>query len=259
MIRYIEHFTVSKRADGTGNEDRLVMMPELCAVIDGATRKSETAGLTGGDIAQAIAAYLAADPDFATLPALVEQLTAHLDALRAQDTRPDQRPSATLLLYSARLQQIIRVGDSHLRIGDETYLGQKAVDIVLSEMRSLYLRLSGAVPGETDPGRALILPVLKLQHHLQNNADFADYGYGCLDGTAVPESFFEIWDVPAGTEVVICSDGYPAPARDLASAEADLARLLEQDPSCIDLHKSTKGLAPGLISFDDRSYLRFVT
>ena len=41
----------------------------------------------------------------------------------------------------------------------------------------------------------------------------------------------------------------------MASEEA-LAAVLRDDPLMIRLHVSTKGLAPGALSFDDRSYVR---
>lgn len=51
--------------------------------------------------------------------------------------------------------------------------------------------------------------------------------------------------------------GYPVLQRTLADSEAKLEEVLEQDPLCFRMYKTTKGLVEGNVSFDDRSYLRF--
>lgn len=294
MIQYIEHATQSKFRDGTRNADRLVLTDTLCAVIDGATAKPGQAAQGGADIADLIAAALrkiekdidthnyadcTTSPDCAIGAwALVAHVTAYVRAALAPQSGsywPDvaaARPSAAVVIYWASRRQLIRVGDCHLAINGQAYLGTKAVDTVLAELRSLYIRLSqktgtlvqtgaGFAPcAETDdPGREVILPLLIRQEALQNCADLPPYGYGCIDGTDVPAEFVEVWDIPPGAEVVLCSDGYPTPAPTLAEAEAELAAALDADPECIGVLKGTKGVQAGQISFDDRSYLRFFT
>lgn len=255
-INYIESASISKHADGQGNEDRLFMRDDFCAVIDGATAKHTGPGATGGTVADLMCEALdKASPDGGLLR-LVQFISQHVhDGLEGR-TAPDTWPSATLLLYCAAHRQVVRVGDSHLAINGEAFPGGKKIDQLLSEVRSVYLRLTGNWSAGDDKGRALILPVLRQQYRLQNNPDFDVYGYGCIDGRTVPDRFIETWHVPTGAEIVMCSDGYLSPAPTLAQAEATLDEALKADPACIGALKGTKGLQAGQVSFDDRSYVR---
>lgn len=56
---------------------------------------------------------------------------------------------------------------------------------------------------------------------------------------------------------MLASDGYPKLMPTLNESEAELQRLLEEDPLCIYENIATKGLNEGQTSFDDRSYIRF--
>ena len=68
----------------------------------------------------------------------------------------------------------------------------------------------------------------------------------------------DIYDIPAGTEIILASDGYPYLENTLEASESKLKYILENDPLCYTLYKSTKGIQKGNVSFDDRSYVRFV-
>ncbi|MFC7640099.1 hypothetical protein ACFQX6_02915 [Streptosporangium lutulentum] len=57
-------------------------------------------------------------------------------------------------------------------------------------------------------------------------------------------------------EVALASDGYLSAAERLRHAEDELAASLRADPMRIGAHPSTKGLTPGTVSFDDRTYVR---
>ena len=256
LIQYLESFTSSKWPEARANEDRILLRDGFCAVMDGATSKGTTTGPTGATVADLICAALDSWNMERPLRDLVAFVSEQVRAGLADAPGQNMRPSATLLVFVAAHRRILRVGDSHFAISGQQFRGQKPVDALLGEMRSLYLRLSQDWQPDSDPGRALILPVLQQQYRLQNNADFPQYGYGCIDGSPVPETFIEIHDVPADSEIVLCSDGYLSPAPSLAQAEAELRSALERDPACIDLHKSTKGLQDGQVSFDDRSYIR---
>jgi hypothetical protein len=60
-------------------------------------------------------------------------------------------------------------------------------------------------------------------------------------------------------QVVLASDGYLSAAPALHQAEHQLATSLDEDPPRIGEYASTKAVAPGARSFDDRTYVRLRT
>lgn len=134
---------------------------------------------------------------------------------------------------------------------------------MLAEARAAYLHCllaeghQAADLAREDPGRALVLPVLQRQSLLANRFEAGPLGFGVLDGRRVPDRFIEVFPLGEDAlEVTMASDGYLSAAERLAQAEQELAASLCVDPLRIGAHPSTKGLAPGATSFDDRTYLR---
>ena len=66
-------------------------------------------------------------------------------------------------------------------------------------------------------------------------------------------------DVPEFSEMVLASDGYPKLFGTLEESEHYLQKVLAEDPLCISLNKQTKGLMVGNNSYDDRTFVRFVS
>ena len=266
----IEHVTVPKAA-AAANEDELLLGDELVAVIDGATDKSgrDYGGLTGGArAAQCVRNTLAhMAPDTAPDRA-VEQITAALAELRAQWNVPADdpvAPSAVAAVVVPSLRLVWRVGDVHvaLRHGATwTRLpATKRIDDVLAGSRAAYTHcmLAGGWSedevAEQDPGREVILSILKEQGRLANRP--GPYGYGVLDGTSVPADFVEAIPLEGDVEeIVLATDGFLSPAATLTAAEAELQAAIAQDPLRIGVNPGTKGIKPGATSFDDRTYVR---
>ena len=146
---------------------------------------------------------------------------------------------------------------------DAVHLGDSPVDRATSSARAAFLRarLIQGVPVERlraqDDGRALIRPLLDMQHAFRNvDAPDEPFGYGAIDGRPVPQRYLEKWEVPDAREIILASDGYPALFPSLVQTEEHLRAELERDPLRIGRSASTKGVAPGAVSFDDRAYLR---
>ena len=76
------------------------------------------------------------------------------------------------------------------------------------------------------------------------------------DGLPVQMKQVTLFSVGDAKEVVLSSDGYPHLYSTLRESECYLADILEKDPLCMRLYKSTKGMKKGDLSFDDRAYLR---
>lgn len=271
-MRAIERFVRGKRADPGACEDAIVVTADFAAVIDGATDKTdrEFRGRCGGRFAaDTLAEGFAELPADVDLHGCVTALTARLrHALEETTTRidinADDGPSAVFVAYSAHRGEVWRVGDASWRIGSQVFHGEKKIDLVTAATRVALLRAL-VDDGEriedlarNDPGRQMILPLLRHQYRFRNGTD-EPYAYGSIDGRDVPERFLECWSVPPGKELVLASDGYPVVCESLAQAETYLARDLAHDPLRIVRHWETKGLLPGNESFDDRAYLRVVT
>ena len=78
-----------------------------------------------------------------------------------------------------------------------------------------------------------------------------------IDGFPVPAREVHVIDAAGAEMVVLASDGYPILRPTLAESETALKKALQDDPLMCRGWPSTKGLGPGRLSCDDRSYIRF--
>ena len=101
------------------------------------------------------------------------------------------------------------------------------------------------------------------------NADLASFGpHETLYGRPKKDLVYYVFDAKSDSKlsavtldskikgIVFATDGYPVIKATLIETEAYLRELLIADPMRIEKHLSTKGVAPGAVSFDDRAYLR---
>jgi len=268
-MNVIEKFICGKKNDPALCEDIIVTTPDFMAVIDGATSKScpPLGGMTSGRFA----AQTVAD-GLQNLPADIEGLAAmrRLSHVLREAVTPymnvvagTESPSCCLAVYSRARREIWRVGDIAVMLDGQLRLLPKSIDAVTADARAAMIEAL-LRSGETvesllrdDKGRAFIFPLLARQHLFANRADAGDFGFGVMNGAEIPEKFIDIIDANAVREIVLASDGYPVLHPALAQSEAALAKVLRDDPLLFRLHKSTKGMQAGQVSFDDRSYLRF--
>jgi hypothetical protein len=269
-MEVIETFIEAKTGDLATCEDLIVESEQFLAVFDGATDKTDARydGLAGGQFAaRNLAETLSRLPPDASAADCVEAMSDRLRQGTAECgpmRPPEEGPSASVLVFSASRSEIWRVGDCSWAMGDEVHQGSKLIDAIVAAARAALLEAlldSGATVDElraTDPGRAMLMPLLENQHRFRNSERVPDeYGFGVLDGQPVPARFIEVIPVAGGDEIVFATDGYPHVLPSLGESEAFLAEDLAVDPLRIGRHKSTKGVRPGFASFDDRAYLRF--
>jgi hypothetical protein len=97
--------------------------------------------------------------------------------------------------------------------------------------------------------------IVNAQGRHQNNPD-SPLGYGCLDGTAIPERFIGRLLLKAPQQIELFSDGYFAPGHGFGAAswEERFAEVEHEDPAKIARYASVKGSVGGMWS-DDRTYL----
>ena len=172
---------------------------------------------------------------------------------------PEERLTASAVIYSRRRHEVWLVGDCHCLIGGQYYDNPKPYEEQLAEMRARKVRelLDAGVPQHDlllphDPAREVMIPTMLEVMKNQNIT------YAVIDGFPIPQKFvpvitldFQPWDI------VLASDGYPFLAPTLAETEALLASQRQNDPLNIGEFKATKAFVEGNNSFDDRSYIRF--
>ncbi len=261
----IESFTCSKTGDEKDNEDGFLISGGYIAVLDGATSKTSArfGDKTGGQfLRDCIIAALSCLEGGESCQTAMDTIRRHIRA--EADRFAPEHAAASAIIYSRALRQIWSVGDCQARIGDTLIQKTKLVDRILAETRAFALNALLAQGRsidslmEEDTGRELILPLLKLQRQFENRS--GPYGYSVFNTDPHDPGGFqaEVYDVPAGSTVVLASDGYPILRETLNQTEKELAEVLAEDPLLCRRFLSTKGVLRGNRSYDDRTYVRFV-
>lgn len=267
MIQVNETFMEGKKSAQLC-EDALFVSNDFVAVIDGVTAKSDFTynGKTTGKLAAEIIrdTFAAVRRD-----AGIRQILRCINT-RIQDfyqtvpfpyDRRQQGLQAACVIYSDYFRSIWMIGDCQASIDGKPYWNPKKNDVILSEMRSLILHIREAEGQDWDlaqkEGRSQIEPWILQSNIFANRAD-TPYGYAVLNGEEIPDSLIRTISLDEKPhKVIFTSDGYPDVKETLELSENHLKMLLEQDPACYKLYRSTKGLQQGQKSFDDRTYIAF--
>lgn len=277
-IQIIEQFTRSKYPEQQMCEDGLFISDDFIAVIDGVTGKGDlkwpcpetgaspsmTSGRYAREILLTALKTLPADMDAARAISRLNQALAQAGRSRSQILleHRDERLQAVIIIYSCLRKEVWAFGDCQCMIGPRLYTHSKKIDSLTAQVRSVYNRaelMSGCTVEELsahDPGRDYILPLLRRQLLFANME--SPWGYDVLDGFPIHPEHVVIHPVGPGTQVVLASDGYPLLKESLRESEEALNELLEKDPLCIGENMGSKGLVKGNVSFDDRTYIRFM-
>ncbi|MDD4557008.1 MAG: hypothetical protein PHE89_06775 [Alphaproteobacteria bacterium] len=273
-MKIIEKFIQGKNPNQDLCEDGLFCSDDFVVVIDGATAKSNRLfeGKTSGRIAmEVISMAVSSLHKEATAPQAFELMTQalikfyqHQGILSEMLENPHQRPTASVVVYSRFHQEIWSVGDCQALVDGKAFQPQKFIDFIMSEMRAYFLAAeikSGKTEQELmarDTGREFISPMLQKQCLFQNNAVKSPYSFAVVDGTKIPEEEIVVYDVKQAKEIILASDGYSILFPTLEETEKELQRIVNADPLCYKENKGTKGILEGNVSFDDRSYIRFI-
>lgn len=279
----VQTFSEGKKGSPDLNEDSFTIKGPMYAVIDGATDKSgkqyqyEGKAVSSGRFASLVVKEALEKLKAGVSPRrAVDEISEILDrAIKVQypDIKDLDRPSVRLAVFDSTINTIWWISDCWHALVDtdgnaSQYQTPDPVDEVLIPMRSLTLtalQTAGTpwIPesGSPDPGREAIMPLLKQQPIFANRVH--KYGYGIVNGTFVPSQLIGVQKVSNDiNRIVLASDGYPSPivngVLSLAVAEAHLHSLLAQDRLCIGPLAGTKGMMPGQISHDDRTWIELL-
>ncbi len=271
-VKIIESFIKGKKNNKELCEDGLVITENYISIIDGVTSKGNTLwqNMTSGVYVKKLlinainnmSPNLKAEDSILYLNTLIKEEYEKSNMYEYVKEHPEERLQANLIVFNISKNEIWMWGDCQALINKKLYHKEKKIDKILSEARSLLVDLE-LKNGKTvediiknDTGRKYILPLLK-QSIVYNNT-IGEYGCNVLDGFEImPKSVIKI-KVKENDEIVLASDGYPVLKNSLKESEEKLLEILEKDPLLINIYKSTKGLQQGNISYDDRTYIKFV-
>ena len=271
-------------------EDGMVVSDDFIAVIDGSTSKTPkhlNPDMKNGRyammlISEYIREELKAD---ASVDEFCQGVTAYIynkvyEKLGVEERlkeHPEERLTASAILYSRTRNEVWMVGDCQAIIDGKLYENGKPYEQEIARKR-VELIEQGLSPAEArkqiEP--LLIEAMLSGQNQTYTVIDgFPIYREGVKvvsvsDSCSVQDSVPASDSVPcsysvsasgtffvSSSEIVLASDGYPFLEPTLAASEAALAEQIANDPQNIHFFIATKGIVEGNKSFDDRTYIRF--
>lgn len=278
-------------------EDGMVVTDDFIAVIDGSTSKTPkhlNPDMKNGRyammlITEYIREELKAD---ASADDFCQGVTAYIynkvyEKLGVEERlkeHPEERLTASAILYSRTRNEVWMVGDCQAIIAGKLYENGKPYEEKIARKR-VELIEQGLSPAEArkqiEP--LLIKAMLSGQNQtytvidgfpiyregvkvvsvsdfcsVQNSVSSSD-SCSVQDTVSCSDSVSASDTIPSSSsEIVLASDGYPFLKPTLAASEAALAEQIANDPQNIHSFIATKGIVEGNKSFDDRTYIRFV-
>ena len=295
-MKIIESKIVGKKSQKSC-EDGMVITDDFIAVIDGSTSKTPkhlNPDMKNGRyammlISEYIREELKADAsvdDFCqgVSAYIYNKVYEKLGVEKRLKEHPEERLTASAILYSRTRNEVWMVGDCQAIIDGKLYENGKPYEEKIARKR-VELIEQGLSPAEArkhiEP--LLIEAMLSGQNKnytvidgfpiYQGGVKVVSVSDSCSVSDSVPisdscsvqdsvscsESASVSGTVPASSsEIVLASDGYPFLKPTLAASEASLAEQIANDPQNIRFFIATKGIVEGNKSFDDRTYIRFV-
>ena len=287
-MKIIESSIIGKKSP-EACEDGMVITDDFIAVIDGSTSKTPkhlNPDMKNGRyammlISEYIREELKAD---ASVDDFCQGVTAYIynkvyEKLGVEERlkeHPEERLTASAILYSRTRNEVWMVGDCQAIIDGKLYENGKPYEQEIARKR-VELIEQGLSPAEArkqiEP--LLIEAMLSGQNQTYTVIDgFPIYREGVKvvsvsDSCSVQDTVPASDTVPcsdsvsasgtifvSSSEIVLASDGYPFLKPTLAASEAALAEQIANDPQNIRSFIATKGIVEGNKSFDDRTYIR---
>lgn len=289
-MKIIESSIIGKKSQ-EACEDGMVVTDDFIAVIDGSTSKTPkhlNPDMKNGRYAMMlISEYIREELKVdASVDDFCQGVTAYIynkvyEKLGVEERlkeHPEERLTASAILYSRTRNEVWMVGDCQAIIDGKLYENGKPYEQEIARKR-VELIEQGLSPAEArkqiEP--LLIEAMLSGQNQTYTVIDgFPIYREGVKvvsvsDSSSVQDSVPASDSVPcsdsasasdtipsSSSEIVLASDGYPFLKPTLAASEVALAEQIANDPQNIRFFIATKGIVEGNKSFDDRTYIRFV-
>ena len=262
-------------------EDGMVVTDDFIAVIDGSTSKTPkhlNPDMKNGKYAMMlISEYIREELKAnASVDDFCQGVTAYIynkvyEKLGVEERlkeHPEERLTASAILYSRTRNEVWMVGDCQAIIAGKLYENGKPYEEKIARKR-VELIEQGLSPAEARKQIEPLLVEAMLSGQNQNYTvidGFSIYQKGVKvvalkmkHASSSIETYFQEQTKPVSSpnEVVLASDGYPFLKPTLSASEAALAEQIANDPQNIHSFIATKGIVEGNKSFDDRTYIRF--
>lgn len=289
-MKIIESSIIGKKSP-EACEDGMVVTDDFIAVIDGSTSKTPkhlNPDMKNGRYAMMlISEYIREELKVdASVDDFCQGVTAYIynkvyEKLGVEERlkeHPEERLTASAILYSRTRNEVWMVGDCQAIIDGKLYENGKPYEQEIARKR-VELIEQGLSPAEA---RKQIEPLL-----IEAMLSGQNQTYTVIDGFPIYREGVKVVSVSASSsvqdsvpasdsvpcsdsasasdtipssssEIVLASDGYPFLKPTLAASEAALAEQIANDPQNIRSFIATKGIVEGNKSFDDRTYIRFV-
>ena len=289
-MKIIESCIIGKKSQ-EACEDGMVVTDDFIAVIDGSTSKTPkhlNPDMKNGRYAMMlISEYIREELKVdASVDDFCQGVTAYIynkvyEKLGVEERlkeHPEERLTASAILYSRTRNEVWMVGDCQAIIDGKLYENGKPYEQEIARKR-VELIEQGLSPAEA---RKQIEPLL-----IEAMLSGQNQTYTVIDGFPIYREGVKVVSVSASSsvqdsvpasdsvpcsdsasasdtipssssEIVLASDGYPFLKPTLAVSEAALAEQIANDPQNIRSFIATKGIVEGNKSFDDRTYIRFV-
>lgn len=262
-MKVIESNIVGKKSQ-EACEDGMVVTDDFIAVIDGSTSKTPkhlNPDMKNGRyamllISEYIREGLKADAsvdDFCqgVTEYIYNKVYQPLGVAERLAQHPEERLTASAILYSRARREVWMVGDCQAIICGKLYENGKPFEEKIAEKRASLIK-EGVTPAEA---RKQIEPLL-----VKAMLDGQNKTYTVVDGFPIYREGVRVVRLLEGekcSEIILASDGYPFLKPTLAASEEALAKQITDDPQNINTFIATKGIVEGNKSFDDRTYIRF--
>lgn len=295
-MKIIESCIIGKKSP-EACEDGMVVTDDFIAVIDGSTSKTPkhlNPDMKNGRYAMMlISEYIREElKTDASVDEFCQGVTAYIynkvyEKLGVEERlkeHPEERLTASAILYSRTRNEVWMVGDCQAIIDGKLYENGKPYEEKIARKR-VELIAQGLSPAEA---RKQIEPLL-----IEAMLSGQNLTYTVIDGFPIYREGVKVVSVSdscsvqnsvsssdscsvqdpvscsgsasasdtipsSSSEIVLASDGYPFLKPTLAASEAALAEQIANDPQNIHSFIATKGIVEGNKSFDDRTYIRFV-
>ncbi|MBQ9356750.1 MAG: hypothetical protein IJT98_05625 [Prevotella sp.] len=265
------------------SEDGIVVTPDFVAVIDGSTSKSRLRCHRDYSLRRRSNGELAMSIVSTVIRKMPKDSSCHqfcLAATKAIHSRykksllahlaehPEDRLTASAVVYSRLMRELWLVGDCQCLLGDQLIDNPKPAEQELASERAAIITASPVYKQWASAGGGPFTPALQqlcdearraIIPHMLETMRQQNIAYSVLDGFPVAERHVRIIALDFRPwQIVLASDGYPFLCTTLAESEARLQQQRLSDPLNIGPHfLATKAFIKGYNSFDDRAYIRF--